>query len=342
MRALLSAGRRAAHSALSFTKSPAEVSSSLLPSLKSVAIQQTSVSPTFVGTHPLLNVSEQCIIPINTTASNNTPSALGSLGSVLVLGTIVSMNNKVNDPTRCAGIDGPLTASQKNEMGKPFDEKLEKSLSEKDGTAYPLTKEAYDLRVNVCHQHNEGKFGKQLKELSDQAPKYVKTFQLLNIGSVPKLIYRPKTNASGDMPALVDHQTVSNTDTVFEDITRAYISEGSHLRTEKLTKKCRQFHGLSIPGWMCKAYVECCPICQANTRRKKMKAGSQPIVTRGMFNHGQIDLIDFQSMPDGPFKYLLNYEDHGGKLQVLHPLSAKTCCGVALFCLTCSRSLVHP
>ena len=110
MRALLSAGRRAAHSALSFTKSPAEVSSSLLPSLKSVVIQQTSVSPTFVGTHPLLNVSEQCIIPINTTASNNTPSALGSLGSVLVLGTIVSMNDKVNDPTRCAGIDGPLTA----------------------------------------------------------------------------------------------------------------------------------------------------------------------------------------------------------------------------------------
>ena len=39
-------------------------------------------------------------------------------------------------------------------------------------------------------------------------------------------------------------------------------------------------------------------------------AGISNIVTAGFEQRGQIDLIDFQSMPDGPFNFLLNYIDH--------------------------------
>ena len=35
----------------------------------------------------------------------------------------------------------------------------------------------------------------------------------------------------------------------------------------------------------------------------------------------QVDLIDFQSSPDGQFKFLLNYQDHGTKW------CARTCLG---------------
>ncbi len=42
-------------------------------------------------------------------------------------------------------------------------------------------------------------------------------------------------------------------------------------------------------------------------------AGIKNIVTYGMGDRGQVDLIDFQSMPDGALKYLLNYIDHGVK-----------------------------
>lgn len=38
----------------------------------------------------------------------------------------------------------------------------------------------------------------------------------------------------------------------------------------------------------------------------------------------QIDLIDFQSMPDGEYKYVLVYQDHGIKFCQLRPLKEKT------------------
>ena len=52
-------------------------------------------------------------------------------------------------------------------------------------------------------------------------------------------------------------------------------------------------------------------------------AGIKNIVTEGFGVRGQVDLIDFQSMPDGEFKFLLNYIDHGIKKLTSVPLVAK-------------------
>ncbi|CAF1072263.1 unnamed protein product [Didymodactylos carnosus] len=38
----------------------------------------------------------------------------------------------------------------------------------------------------------------------------------------------------------------------------------------------------------------------------------------------QVDLIDFQSKPDGEYKFLMNYQDHFNKFTVLRPLKNKT------------------
>ena len=42
----------------------------------------------------------------------------------------------------------------------------------------------------------------------------------------------------------------------------------------------------------------------------RFKAGHQPILTRGMNVQVPVDLINYQSMPDGPFKYVLDHQDH--------------------------------
>eukprot|EP00965_Chrysotila_dentata_P179969 5941990-Pleurochrysis_carterae.AAC.1 len=44
----------------------------------------------------------------------------------------------------------------------------------------------------------------------------------------------------------------------------------------------------------------------------------------------QVDLIDLQSCPDGHFKFLLDYQDHGGKLCDNRPLESKRFEAVAL------------
>ena len=43
----------------------------------------------------------------------------------------------------------------------------------------------------------------------------------------------------------------------------------------------------------------------------------------------QVDLIDFQSVPDGVYKFLLNYQDHGVKFYDCRPLTHKTVAAVA-------------
>ena len=63
-------------------------------------------------------------------------------------------------------------------------------------------------------------------------------------------------------------------------------------------------------------------------------AGIKNIVTEGFGVRGQVDLIDFQSMPDGLFKYLLNYLDHGVKKLTSIPLTSKQASSVAFALLT--------
>ena len=52
-------------------------------------------------------------------------------------------------------------------------------------------------------------------------------------------------------------------------------------------------------------------------------AGHKPNLTKGMGVRGQIDCIDFQSMPDGEFEYFKNYQYHGIKFMCLIPLTSK-------------------
>ena len=77
------------------------------------------------------------------------------------------------------------------------------------------------------------------------------------------------------------------------------------------------------------------------------KAGHQLIITLGFGSHGQLDLIDMQSMPDGVFQWIMNYTDHGIKLTHLFSLSSKECRGVAwllvyqLFCFISLPSILQ-
>jgi hypothetical protein len=61
-------------------------------------------------------------------------------------------------------------------------------------------------------------------------------------------------------------------------------------------------------------------------------AGIKPIITHGFGTRGQVDLLDFQSMPNGDFHFLLNYIDHGVKFLFSIPQTHKraSCIAVAL------------
>ena len=49
----------------------------------------------------------------------------------------------------------------------------------------------------------------------------------------------------------------------------------------------------------------------------------KPIVTNGMNKRCQVDCIDMQSSPDGDFRYIMVYQDHGTKFTNLRALETK-------------------
>ena len=90
--------------------------------------------------------------------------------------------------------------------------------------------------------------------------------------------------------------------------------KNDHTKGRTLIARVKEKFGKSIPQWVQNIFTDTCPRCIEKMECKKTTAGHQPILTRGFGSRGQVDLIDFQSMPDGEFNFLINYQDHGVKL----------------------------
>jgi hypothetical protein len=116
---------------------------------------------------------------------------------------------------------------------------------------------------------------------------------------------------------------------VFVDLKKAHGDD--HCKGQTIVGRMND-HYANVGRNVTKIFTSTCPVCVKRDNRKKPVAGIKPIVTRGMGVRGQVDLIDYQSMPNGDFKYLLNYLDHGVKFLFSIPLKRKraSCIAVAL------------
>ena len=90
-----------------------------------------------------------------------------------------------------------------------------------------------------------------------------------------------------------------------------------------------------------------CETCQLkNTPRSKKHIVVKPIISDRFNARAQIDLIDMQTNPDGPYRFILNYQENLTKLSVLRPLKSKTAKEVAeqlidIFCLFGMPAVIH-
>jgi hypothetical protein len=73
-----------------------------------------------------------------------------------------------------------------------------------------------------------------------------------------------------------------------------------HPKSRTLYRRVCARYEKSIPRWVCELFPLYCAVCVRSKPHKKQKAGHGPLLTRGMKVCKQIDLIDYQRMPDGP------------------------------------------
>ena len=137
------------------------------------------------------------------------------------------------------------------------------------------------------------------------------------------LVYRQNNESA----ALDTCKQVSHIERFYDDIYSAHRDD--HPKARTLAGRVAAKYGRGIPGWVQRAFTDTCPRCIERMKRRKVTVGHQPILTKGFGVQGQVDLVDYQSMPDGSFKFLMNYIDHGIKLLWSTPLTHKRAITVA-------------
>lgn len=99
---------------------------------------------------------------------------------------------------------------------------------------------------------------------------------------------------------------------------------------EKKTYKKVAEHYANIPMFMIKRHIQQCERCTEKTKKsRQVGIVVRPLVTRDLNQRAQVDLIDFQSLPDGSYRYIMHYKEHLTKFSLLRPLTSKRAAEVA-------------
>ena len=198
-----------------------------------------------------------------------------------------------------------------------------------------MTKQKYDNIITVLKARRAGvnkEMRRELKARFSQYDAWRRDYQIYDFGGGEVLVHTPSIGDDGVLPALDQSQRVSYYERLFDDLRGMHqVENQTHPKAHTLYGNVKKKYGKSIPRWMCQAIGDTCPRCiiLRKTAAEKPSAGHQPIVTYGFGARGQVDLIDLQRMPDGEYKYLLVYRDHGTKFCRLAPLKRKTAAAVA-------------
>ena len=175
--------------------------------------------------------------------------------------------------------------------------------------------------------------GERLASLRHELPQihnWNKIYAIVASGDSSILVARPRDMVVEEIVDADLVKRVTYLERVFSDLLVEHGTDHSKGRT-LYTRVCAVIS--NVPREVCQHFTDTCPRCIERSQRTRSTAGLRPIITAGFNTRGQVDLIDFQSMPDGEFRFLLNYIDHGCKFLFSIPIVRKraSCIAVALF-----------
>ena len=114
------------------------------------------------------------------------------------------------------------------------------------------------------------------------------------------------------------------------DASHKAIGHGGEKKTFFETKK----KWGNITQEACRLYISFCEACHQKKARKLPKGlVVKPVRSRTIMSRGQVDLVNFQTLNDGDFKYIMTYVNHFTKFCILRPLTSKRAEEVAMHLL---------
>ena len=221
--------------------------------------------------------------------------------------TSIGETEEDGEDADAAGVDGdddfqkstnPELTARKKEFYKEVDKRMEQ-YGQGDNPYSIMTDDYFDKIV---------KFMLSLEPANDKdrlvimrtypnkiAYKWVKRYDIKVVQNSNILFFKQPEGSPLDLC-----QQVIKYSNVFDAIREIHELQigNDHPKAKTLYKRVNAKYGRSIPCWVCEIFPNYCPVCIRAKTRCKAKAGHQPLLTRGMNAHAQMDLIDYQSMPD--------------------------------------------
>jgi hypothetical protein len=144
-------------------------------------------------------------------------------------------------------------------------------------------------------------FERSISEGNSQAYAWLRKYDVIVLPDAVIVVLRPTKGQVRDaqLLELLALAQPSYIERVFIDLLK--IHKDDHCKGGTIIQRGMERHR-NIPRKVMKMFTDVCPHCIRLSQRKCPVAGIRNIVIEGFGVRGQVDLIDYQSMPDGDFK----------------------------------------
>ena len=163
------------------------------------------------------------------------------------------------------------------------------------------------------------------RSLTSREYDYRKKLRLQTVGGIEYLVKASDLNAHTEKYGVYNQFScpkICSLANLFEAIYEAHTRVG-HAASHRTYKHTLEKYS-NIPESLCAAFYSLCPVCVRNKINLARKSTLCPIVSRSFNDRGQLDLIDMQSCPDGPYNWIMHYQDHLTKCTYLRALRKKS------------------
>lgn len=180
------------------------------------------------------------------------------------------------------------------------------------------TNEKIKSVIKLIDEYNLAK--DQGKRPSNQQYHHAKKYDIMTIGFEKVLIMKRKSHSDPVVQIIPSSE-------YFQLILDTHIATG-HGRRDKIVHALRNKY--VIPIFAITIFLQLCTTCLSKKSLPKNGIVVKPLISEDFKRRGQVDLMDFQSSPDGEYKWLLQYQDHLTKFCFLRPLKSKGAKEVAI------------
>jgi hypothetical protein len=146
-----------------------------------------------------------------------------------------------------------------------------------------------------------------------------KKYTFVTVAGYTNLVRTRNVSIDGD-----SHRILVTKSEVFDILHNHHVAT-NHLRDAKKSHLMLKQTYENIPRAAIQAFVSTCVLCAEKRKLQTSKPeGVKPIISGVVNERGQVDLIDFRSLPDGDFKWLLRYSDHFSGFSYSAALTSKS------------------